>query len=493
MAIDRHPDSELLRMHLVEELVADQADEIEEHLGQCEACRRQLDQMAAADDWWEQLPESLSTATGNAQSNAGASKTTASPDDLWYVEHRQIQSLLSPTDDPNKIGRLGFYEVVGIVGAGATAVVLKAFDGPLNRYVAIKLLRPTLAASPIARQRFAREARSAASIVHENVIEIHGVNEVDELPYLVMPYVRGESLAKRIEKSWPMSTEAMLHIACQVADGLAAAHDKGLIHRDIKPSNILLGDGIERLKLTDFGLARAVDDVGLTRSGTLAGTPEYMSPEQALGNRVDHRSDLFSLGSVLYAMCTGRPPFTSDSCYGVLRRIVEEQPRSISEFNSEVPVWLHTLVGRLMEKDRDRRLGDAKTLATKLRQCLNHLHAPQQKLPADLQPVRQPSINLINWLAFAAILTCAAIGYGVWKTTPTSTPSREHTLDQRQSNSNDNPSGVVPVDASTALEPSPPDSNENWDDGVSVILDHVSRQISELEIQVQDDSPAGGK
>ncbi|MCS7468067.1 protein kinase [Stieleria sp. ICT_E10.1] len=208
MKHELHPESETLLQYLREELSRTQSDEIESHLNECQSCQDNLQSMAADPNWWGALSRCLSDSSTDIGIAIDAEQTAASPDELWFVEHQQIQNLLSPTDDPSKIGRLGVYEVIGIVGAGATAVVLKAFDAALNRFVAIKLLRPTLAASPISRKRFAREARAAASIVHENVIEIYGVSEVDGLPYLVMPYVRGESLANRIERSWPMSTDS---------------------------------------------------------------------------------------------------------------------------------------------------------------------------------------------------------------------------------------------------------------------------------------------
>src|SRR5262249_48641709 len=148
------------------------------------------------------------------------------------------------------------------------------------------------------------EGRAAAAVSHEHIVAIHGVDEANGLPYLVMEYVSGISLQERLDRSGPLETKEILRIGMQVASGLAAAHAQGLIHRDIKPANILLENGFERVKITDFGLARAVDDASLTQSGVLAGTPMYMAPEQARGEALDHRADLFSLGSVLYALCT---------------------------------------------------------------------------------------------------------------------------------------------------------------------------------------------
>src|SRR5262249_28357095 len=159
-----------------------------------------------------------------------------------------------------------------------------------------------------ARRRFTREAQAAAAVTHEHVVTIHGVEEAHDPPYIVMQYVSGLSLQERLDRDGPLELKEILRIGSQAPRGLAAAHAQGVIHRDIKPANILLENGIERVKITDFGLARTLDDASLTQSGVIAGTPQYMAPEQANGEAIDHRADLFSLGSVVYALCTGRPP-----------------------------------------------------------------------------------------------------------------------------------------------------------------------------------------
>ena len=191
--------------------------------------------------------------------------------------------------------------------------VFKAFDAALDRFVAIKMLPPHLAASGAARHRFAREARAAAAIVDDHVMPIYAVAEWQRIPYLVTQYSRGTTLQKRIQEQGPLELKEILRIGVQTVRGLAAAHAQGLVHRDVKPSNILLDSSVERALLTDFGLARAVDDASVTRTGVISGTPPYMSPEQARGETLDHRTDLFSLGSVLYAACTGHPPFRAES------------------------------------------------------------------------------------------------------------------------------------------------------------------------------------
>jgi len=274
------------------------------------------------------------------------------------------------------LGRFGGYEISGVIGSGGMGVVLKGFDSALNRYVAIKALAPYLAASGSARQRFAREAQAAAAVVHENVVAIHGVAEAGDLPYFVMPYVRGTSVQKRLNDHGPLGVTEILRIAMQTAAGLTAAHAQGLVHRDIKPANILLADGVERVKITDFGLARAVDDASLTRTGVIPGTPQFMSPEQARGEAVDSRSDLFSLGSVMYAMCTGRPPFRAETSYGILRRITDTEPRPLREINPDIPEWLVAIVSKLHAKDPGERFHSADQVAKLLEQCLAHVQQP---------------------------------------------------------------------------------------------------------------------
>jgi WD40 repeat protein len=283
---------------------------------------------------------------------------------------------------PGMPGRLGHYDILEVVGRGGMGVVLRAFDHVLHRIVAVKVLAPALAASAVARKRFIREARAAAGVNHDHAVTIHAVEEEGPIPYLVMQFVAGRSLQQKLDADGALELKEILRIGRQIAEGLAAAHKQGLVHRDIKPANILLENGIERVKITDFGLARTVDDASLSQSGMVAGTPEYMSPEQAGGLALDHRSDLFSLGSVLYAMCTGQAPFRAASTMAVLRRVCEETPGPIRESNANVPEWLCDLIGRLHAKDPAERFQSAAEVAEQLTQHLAKLQGQAQNLPA---------------------------------------------------------------------------------------------------------------
>jgi serine/threonine-protein kinase len=205
----------------------------------------------------------------------------------------------------------------------------------------------------------------------------------------------------------------------QAAAGLAAAHAQGLVHRDIKPANILLENGVERARLTDFGLARAVSDAALTQSGVVAGTPQYMAPEQARGEALDHRADLFSLGSTLYAMCTGQPPFRAESAVAVLRRVSDDEPRPVRELNAEVPAWLAAIIARLHAKDPAQRFQTAADVAHLLERCLAHLQQPLAvPLPTELVVQHRHSARWARagrWAAAAVVLCLLAASPFAWR------------------------------------------------------------------------------
>jgi serine/threonine protein kinase len=305
------------------------------------------------EDWIDGICAVLPDATALTQSEPGK---TGDPD---------LTFLSAPTK-AGFLGRLGHYEVQKIIGQGGFGVVFKAFDERLHRVVAIKALLPAYAANGAARKRFIREARAAAAVKNEHVVGIHDVQDQTQPPYLVMECIDGISLQDKLDRHGPLGVREILRIGTQIAEGLAAAHKQGLVHRDIKPANILLENGVERVKITDFGLARAVDDASVTQSGTVAGTPMYMSPEQAEGLPIDHRSDLFSLGTVLYALCTGHPPFRASGTHAVLKRVIDASPRPIREINSGIPPWLCAIIARLHARKSEDRFQTAKEVAALL-------------------------------------------------------------------------------------------------------------------------------
>lgn len=411
--------------NLIDLLQADDDDsmrETAEHVEHCSHCRSRIETLAADDGQW-QLARRVLTSPPNLKASGHAMDN----DDYrqeWIARRERptswtesmAKSLLSSPSHPEMMGRIGRYDVERLIGSGGMGVVFKAHDTELNRPVAVKLLAPYLAENGSARKRFTREARAAAAVVDDHVVPIHNVETDGEHPFLVMKYIAGGSLQQRLDRDGPLDVCEVLRIGMQAAKGLAAAHAQGLIHRDIKPSNILLDEGVERALLTDFGLARAEDDACLTRSGIHPGTPHYMSPEQVRGEAIDARSDLFGLGCVLYALCTGHPPFRNATSYAVLRRITDDTPRSIRESNPDVPEWLELIVMKLLAKSADDRFDSAEQVAELLEDCLAHVQQPTTTpLPAGVQalaaqtrsrslPKNRRKANVIKLIALRLVL-----------------------------------------------------------------------------------------
>ena len=313
--------------------------------------------------------------------------------------------------------------------------------------VAIKVMAPQLAASHIARQRFMREAQVAAALVHDHIVTIHGVAEANGLPYLVMQFVGGCSLQERLDHGEPLQLEEILRIGSQVASGLAAAHAQGLVHRDVKPANLLLEEGTERVKITDFGLARAVDDVSISTTGVVAGTPQFMAPEQAEGRVVDRRADLFSLGSVLYTLCTGSPPFRAKGAVATLKRVCEERPRPIRELNPASPDWLVAIIGKLHAKDPALRFQSAADVVKLLGQHLAHLEQPQlTPLPAPVSVPREGA-RVTSLATAAAVLLIGAVALAVFLAPRYQYDSRSTARPQRLPMGNRAPAARSSLDA----------------------------------------------
>jgi serine/threonine-protein kinase len=319
--------------------------------------------------------------------------------------------LLDEPRHPEMLGRLGNYDIEGVLGQGGMGVVYRAFDSQLNRPVAIKVLAPHLASSGTARRRFAREARAAAAVAHPNVIPIHGVSGEGRLPFIVMQLVPGRSLQAMVDQDGPLDTITIVRIAVQIAAGLSAAHQQGLVHRDIKPANILIERDVGRVMISDFGLARAADDAAMTHTGWLAGTPNYMSPEQARGQAVDARSDLFSLGAVMYFMAGGRVPFRADSPVATLHKICHDRPDPLIRLNSSVPRTLERIISRLLEKDPKHRFRSADQLHEVLQQYLAHLQHPEIRSSPPRVGARR---SLTNWALAAIVLVGLGLAAAPW-------------------------------------------------------------------------------
>lgn len=326
---------------------------------------------------------------------------------MTAVEERSIHEVAAHL-------KIGCYEISGVIGCGGMGIVLKAFEPALGRFVAVKVLSPNYWKDSVARERFIREARAAASIVHQGVIEIYGVAETNGIPYFAMPYIRGDSLQKRIDRSGPLAIDEILRIGMQVAGGLAAAHAQGLVHRDVKPANVLLGDGIDRARLSDFGIARFDSDASITSTGYVPGTPQYMSPEQVRGESIDHRSDLFSFGSVLYTMCVGRAPFEAETSFELLNQIVSIDPPKLERLRPDLPIWLVALIDRLHEKDPNDRLQSASETRLLIEQCLARWQQPSTVvLPALASTLekqyRQKSAEKLNYLSTKGFVMLATL------------------------------------------------------------------------------------
>jgi len=314
------------------------------------------------------------------------------------------------------VDRIGHYRIVAELGRGGMGIVYKAHEESLNRFVAIKVLGEHLSEDPGHVERFLREARSAASLNHPNIVQIYAVSEEDGRHFFAMEYVSGSSLQQILRSSGSLDPVQVAKIALQTASGLRAAHEQGIIHRDIKPANLLIDDrGL--VKIADFGLALVTSGVSrLTATGMFMGTPGYLSPEQCLDQDPDHRTDIFSLGVTLYEALSGKVPFTADSPLALLRQIVEVEPPDLGELNPEVDPELRSIVSRMMIKDRDLRVASCAELTGELEKFLEGRGAsgnlvervaasagsqtPPQPTPTataelDSQPTRQVSSDAI--------------------------------------------------------------------------------------------------
>lgn len=296
-----------------------------------------------------------------------------------------------PTDEPKlgssehagDLGMLGQYRVLKKVGIGGMGAVYLGFDESLDRKVALKVMLPKVAANAAAKGRFLREARASAKVEHPNIVSVYSVGEHNGVPFLAMQYLEGAPLDKYLQKKSPTLSQ-ILRVGRETAEGLAAAHARGLIHRDIKPANLWLEAPHGHIKILDFGLAKPSGEDGgteLTQTGAVVGTPAYMAPEQARAQTVDARTDLYSLGAVLYRLCTGKQPFTGPNVMAVLSALALDKPTPVQELNPAIPQALADLIHKCLEKDAANRPKSAAEVVSAIK-AIEKGSATQQVLPA---------------------------------------------------------------------------------------------------------------
>ncbi len=441
--------------------------------------------------------------------------------------------------EPTKPETVGGFEIIREIGRGGMGIVYEARQASLNRRVALKVLSVGLQFSKKSIVRFQREAEAAAKLHHTNIVPIYTTGIQSEIPYYAMELVEGPSLDQILiqlrtdradgaddmpsadsssgdvvfkdeviaanERSTQCSLQAdtllqsstfesgsgidyfdaVARVVADIADALEHAHREGVIHRDIKPSNLLMSpDG--RVSISDFGLARVLEEPGLTMTGELMGSPQYMSPEQARGIAVDHRADLFSLGSVIFAMACGRPPFRAETPYGILRKITDEPHRPLSQVRSDTPPWLESIIDRLLAKEPSDRFQSANEVASILEDCLAHLRQPTTTLLPKIESVNRRRFG--NRLLAAAVSILLVIGaiYAISKmiSHPVTTDRPSQTESQTNSQTEIDSAG-----ASGAVETTPGHLRWEYDDS------SLQRLETDLRILLEDtqilDAPEG--
>jgi WD40 repeat protein len=437
------PDVQSWRRLLLGHLPEDEAKNLERHLEECGACLQIVrevhvdDTLADALRSWTPVverdePETVQeliqrlkglrfrsgetgpeeTAPGISQSDLGRNAPIV--DQGQFTE--EVYDFLAPPQGPGEIGRLGSYRVLKVLGVGGMGVVFLAEDPSLKRLVALKALKPALASREAARRRFLREAQATAALEHDHIVPIYQVGEDRCVPFLAMPVLKGETLEARLAREERLPVVEVLRIGREVALGLAAAHKQGLIHRDVKPANIWLEEETGRVKIVDFGLARAASgDVQLTQEGAVVGTPAYMAPEQATGQPLDARCDLFSLGCVLYRAATGQVPFGGTDTVSTLLAVATQRPIPPGELNPELPLALSEMILRLLAKQPGQRLASARDVVDAIdvvtaspRACPAGVFSSEEKPGGASPPARRRLLVALAAVLFVALLLWGA-------------------------------------------------------------------------------------
>jgi len=336
--------------------------------------------------------------------------TPIHPGDKAFLSH--THTIIRPIDELVPGTELaGKYKIIDVVGKGGMGIVYKAEDIKLKRNVALKFLPPELTKNKEAKERFALEAQAAAALSHPNICTIHEIDEEEGKSFIAMEYVEGQSLKSQIDRG-PIAIEEVVDIAIQVAQGMEQAHKKGIVHRDIKSANIMVTD-LGQAKIMDFGLAKVKGGTLLTREGTTLGTVAYMSPEQARGEEVDQRTDIWSLGIVLYEMLSGQLPFMGDREASILYSVVHEEPKPVTVWNPQIPLELQQIINRALKKKPESRYQSASELLKDLQKYKDSLKAEELgafSFRSFLRKIRKP-IVAIPGLLIIAIIAIAAIWF----------------------------------------------------------------------------------
>src|SRR5208282_3178315 len=298
----------------------------------------------------------------------------------------------------------GRYEILQLLGEGGMGAVYKATDRELDRFVALKVIRPELASDPSILARFKQELLLAHQVTHRNVIRIYDLGEAQGVKFITMEFIEGKDLRSLIRERKKFTPEEAVDVIQQVCQALQAAHSVNVIHRDLKPQNIMQ-DASGRILVMDFGLARTVAGEGMTQTGALVGTMEYMSPEQALGKDLDQRSDLFALGLILYEMLTGKTPFQAESALASLIKRTQERAKPVSDIDDRIPGALSGIVSKCLERDLDQRYQSASEILSDLNTWKDKRAAGSIKLTATVKPLGRT----IPWPLITGIVTALAL------------------------------------------------------------------------------------